>query len=168
MSEREIPAAISTEMANQTFGRYNGLYAPTGADKARVFQVNSIIDFDPQDPETYAIGLKKIKEGISHALVRMDIDFTNACNNDCPPCFARELRERYPVEIPYEKAVRLLTDLNHLGCDCVRFTGGGDPLTHPNFVGLVRYSGANFRTVIDTNGDYLCKPEYTEAIAQSA
>lgn len=168
MSERETPTAISTQMANQTFGRYNALYAPTGADKARVFQVNSIIDFDPQDPEVYADGLKKVREGISHALVRMDIDFTNACNNDCPPCFARWLREKYPVEIPYEKGIRLLADLKHLGCDCVRFTGGGDPLMHPNFVDLVKYSGANLRTVVDTNGDYLCMPGYSEAIAQSA
>lgn len=162
-------AGISTETANLTFGRYNALYAPPGIDnKARLLQVNSIVDFDPQEPQIYAEGLRKIQGGLTHALVRMDVDFTNACNNNCPPCFARPLREKYPGEIPYPKAIRLLNDLKHLGCDCVRMTGGGDPLKHPDFIDLVGYIGANFRTLIETNGDYLDKPGYTEAIAQSA
>ncbi|MFA6016794.1 MAG: radical SAM protein [Patescibacteria group bacterium] len=169
MVERAVSTSISTQAANLAFGKYNALYAATKPDnRSHVLQVNSIVDFDPQDPETYANGIKMIREGIPHALVRMDIDFTNACNNNCPDCFARGLREGYPGEIPYSRAENLTADLKHLGCDCVRMTGGGDPLKHPDFTDLVGLLGSNFRTLVETNGDYLCKPGYTEAIAHSA
>ena len=44
---------ISTLVANETFGKYNALLARNGTSQYLI-KVNSIVDFDPQDPVVYA------------------------------------------------------------------------------------------------------------------
>lgn len=170
MAEQLInePTQVSTHEADLSFGRYDALVAQSQKGTSHIFGVNGIIDFDPQDPDIYVAGVRNILAGSDPTPVRVDIDFTNRCNNDCPPCFARDLRTKYPDEMPLSVGVKLLADLKKIGVDCVRFTGGGDPLKHQDFPTLVSQAGKSMRTVIETNGDYLSNPGYIAAIAANA
>ena len=74
------------------------------------------------------------------------IDLTNRCNSNCIACWTGSplLRDRAPApawfeqELPGPLVHALLRDLAAMGCEMVRFTGGGEPLMHPEFEDLVR------------------------------
>lgn len=74
------------------------------------------------------------------------VDLTNRCNTNCIACWTYSplLRDKAaPVtwkrqELPGAVARRLVDDLAVIGTRRVRFTGGGEPLLHPDFHELVR------------------------------
>ncbi len=89
------------------------------------------------------------------------IDLTNRCNNNCIGCWTRSplLRDMEPTakwvseEIPYDSIMHLLNDLHDLGTRRVRFTGGGEPLIHPQLDEILKAcKQRDLITCITTNG----------------
>ena len=92
------------------------------------------------------------------------IDLTNRCNNNCIGCWTRSplLRDMEPTakwvseEIPYDSILHLLNDLHDLGTRRVRFTGGGEPLIHPQLDEILKAcKQRDLVTCITTNGTRL-------------
>ena len=92
------------------------------------------------------------------------VDLTNHCNNNCIACWTRSplLRDQGPAPAWFEQQLdgrvmrRALTDLAAMGCEIVRFTGGGEPTLHPDFAELVTLStDAGMRVAVTTNGTTL-------------
>lgn len=71
--------------------------------------------------------------------VTCEIDLSNYCQNRCNFCmFADYLHETRTV-LPFNLALKTITELARLGTKSITFTGGGEPLTHPNFQGLSKW-----------------------------
>jgi MoaA/NifB/PqqE/SkfB family radical SAM enzyme len=62
--------------------------------------------------------------GPSHA----ELDLTDRCNVACYFCNQQDTRTR--LQIPIERALRLIDELAECGTRSVRLSGGGDPLFH--------------------------------------
>ena len=89
------------------------------------------------------------------------IDLTNRCNGNCIACWTGSplLRDKAPApawferELPGPMVHVLLRDLAAMGCEIVRFTGGGEPLLHPEFEDLARAAAGNgLRCHVTSNG----------------
>ncbi len=89
------------------------------------------------------------------------IDLTNRCNSNCIACWTGSplLRDKAPApawferELPGPMVHVLLRDLAAMGCEIVRFTGGGEPLLHPEFEDLARAAAGNgLRCHVTSNG----------------
>ncbi len=73
------------------------------------------------------------------------IDATNRCNNNCLPCWTNSplLGEFGPPaqwhrqEMPSDQLLRLIDELADLGAKRIRFSGGGEPLLHPEIFAAV-------------------------------
>jgi MoaA/NifB/PqqE/SkfB family radical SAM enzyme len=95
----------------------------------------------------------------------VQIDLTNACNNDCIACWCRSPmlgdkalpRDQWDIELPYDKVIELLDDLVALGCGATFLAGSGEPMMHTRIMdvlaaikerGLRLYLNTNF-TLID-------------------
>lgn len=92
------------------------------------------------------------------------VDLTNRCNNNCIACWTRSplLRDQGPPPAWHEHQLdgavirRTLRSLAAMGCEIVRFTGGGEPTLHPDFEDLVALAaGAGMRVAVTTNGTTL-------------
>ncbi len=118
-------------------------------------------------PESLDIWINSIGENILKnriAPIRLDIDITNRCNNDCIMCFSRNLPQ---TSLDIEHITSIIEDFAALGGMSVRLTGGGDCLTHPDIVSILELVGKNnLLLTIETNGDILCSPEIAEAVAK--
>jgi MoaA/NifB/PqqE/SkfB family radical SAM enzyme len=74
------------------------------------------------------------------------VDLTNRCNSNCIACWTGSplLRGQAPApewfsrQLPTPVVHELLRDLAGMGCEIVRFTGGGEPLLHPHLEELVQ------------------------------
>jgi len=101
------------------------------------------------------------------------IDATNRCNNNCLGCWTRSplLRDREPPsrwgqqELPLRSLLGLIDDLADLGTRRVRFTGGGEPLLHPQIDEvLAACKQRGLITCLTTNGTLLT-PERARSFA---
>lgn len=99
-------------------------------------------------------------QGPQHVVV----DLTNHCNNNCIACWTRSplLREQRPEpewfaqELDGTVIRNTLIALASMGCEIVRFTGGGEPTLHPSFEELVDVStNEGMRVAVTTNGTTL-------------
>lgn len=88
------------------------------------------------------------------------IDPTNRCNNNCLPCWTNSplLGEFGPPEnwhrqeMPGEMLLTLIDELAGLGTKRIRFTGGGEPLMHPDiFTAVDRVKSKGMICAITTN-----------------
>ena len=95
------------------------------------------------------------------APVTCEIDITDGfCNNKCKHCFFGTNTKYAPIIIPKEKIMALFDELKELGVKGIEFTGGGEPLTHPNCVEIISYAiECGFNVGIVTNGLLLEKIE---------
>lgn len=75
-----------------------------------------------------------LDKGYTYAPVTMEIDLTNRCNNKCPGCTGYKADAK---QMPYELATRLIREFGETGVRGLIFTGGGEPLLHPNTSQLV-------------------------------
>jgi len=91
--------------------------------------------------------------------VRVDIDVTQRCTSRCYFCYSR----RYATDSPYKEAEisleefeTLIAELAQGGTRTIRFTGGGEPLIHPDIRAMIpipqRYG---LRSCLITNADLL-------------
>ena len=107
-------------------------------------------------------GMNHDGEGHLEGPIRAAIDLTNLCNHDCPWCEPQKYREETVRDkrhtLPVDVALGVLEDLRLMDCKTVNFSGGGEPLLHPDFGTILRFAArAGFRTWVVTNGRYIDK-----------
>lgn len=76
------------------------------------------------------------------------VDLTNKCNLHCLSCWlyspflkeARPSQEWLREELSRDTVCRLIDDLACLGTKRIRFTGGGEPFIHPQFLEMIEYA----------------------------
>lgn len=102
-------------------------------------------DFFPESPFEYIETIRKtLTTHINNPLdyvqpVQVDIDITQICNSNCTFCFSRQYQNKHYKNaiIGLKRLESVLEELAQLGTKCVRFSGGGDALTHPNIKDLL-------------------------------
>lgn len=151
---------------NVQYGKWNAVLATNGNHSFVFYQNHSKIF--PEPLRAWTDALKKSAETGTMFPVRLDIDITNICCNDCVMCFARELREKHKTHIALPKLLNIFEDFQKQGGASVRLTGGGDCLTHPSIVPVLNHLGnTDLKITIETNGDLLSRPKTREAVAKN-
>ena len=148
------------------YGKWNALVAEDACGRVLGWIPAHDGDFFPESPLDHVESLRSARvQGIKGDEltgvwpVRVDIDITQACNNKCTFCYSRPYfpddvyREQY---IPKKHLRDLLSELAAGGTRCVRFTGGGEPLLHPNIREMLPLAHTHgMRLCVITNGDML-------------
>lgn len=105
--------------------------------------------------------------------VSVEFDLSNKCPHDCPMCSfgtsaSHGYRQQNWVTFPYERALTLLDELAALGVLSVTFTGGGEPLIHPQAADILEHATrAGLQWGLVTNG-VLLKGRVADACAAGA
>jgi MoaA/NifB/PqqE/SkfB family radical SAM enzyme len=89
--------------------------------------------------------------------ISAQLDLTTSCNLDCTFCTARNDRKK-PKNVDMKKFEETLDGLKELGCKGIEITGGGEPLMHKDFEGiilLIKKKGFDIGLV--TNGALISK-----------
>ncbi len=77
---------------------------------------------------------------------------TRTCNLRCVHCYSDSFAQKYPGELTGAQARGVLDDLAAFGVPAVLFSGG-EPLTRPDLLELMRYAtGKGLRVTLSTNG----------------
>jgi radical SAM protein with 4Fe4S-binding SPASM domain len=77
---------------------------------------------------------------------------TRTCNLRCVHCYSDSFAQKYPGELTGDQARTVLDDLAAYGVPAVLFSGG-EPLTRPDLLELMRYAtGKGLRVTLSTNG----------------
>ena len=108
----------------------------------------------------YLDQVEKLLNGEFVPPVTVEIDPSNKCMLKCNFCMFENYRDCNNQILPWSVYQTLLGDLKDLGTKSITFTGGGEPLTHPQFnqmVGAALISG--FQLGLVTNGVNLEKLE---------
>jgi len=143
-----------TASLTKTFNAWDGMLAAQGS-RLTILPANAS-KFYPEDPLDFIDSLKTYMRTGDIAPIRADIDISNWCNNDCIMCFDCAFRKSNSTIIPREKVISTFENLVKLGVKSVRFTGGGEPLTHPHFIEFVKkLHDLGFLITLETNGDGL-------------
>lgn len=96
--------------------------------------------------------VKNQQDGNLETIVVSEIDMTNKCNSRCPKCIGW-FGEQNKYELSSQEAFNYLCQLKDVGCRAVIFTGGGEPLMHPNTPQMLRYAkGVGLDVALITNG----------------
>lgn len=96
--------------------------------------------------------------GRDNTLITAEIDLTNRCNHKCPKCtgWAKGLTAD---QLDTGEAKSYITELSEHGVRGLIFTGGGEPLLHPDVYELIDYAWQDKLDVgLITNGTLL--PDY--------
>jgi wyosine [tRNA(Phe)-imidazoG37] synthetase (radical SAM superfamily) len=94
--------------------------------------------------------------------IRANLDLTNLCNHKCFFCEpetyrAETVRDRRHTMIT-EKAKEVIEDLSLMGCRTLMFSGGGEPMLHPDFGHILRHAKRyRFKVAVVSNGTYISK-----------
>lgn len=116
-------------------------------------------DFFPETIEDYAQRIRHPgADGSPTAPVRIDIDITQHCNNDCSFCFSRHYQDSgyKNALLNASELVDMLDSCSRNGTVTARFCGGGEPLTHPEIRTVLSLpSRFGLRSCLITNGDLL-------------
>ena len=102
--------------------------------------------------------LKSIVEGEITYPISCEVDVSNYCNHSCIWCINGKFRKREKTMWEKDKLLDVFNQLSEAGVKSVTFTGGGEPLIHPDislFLRFVRERG--MQTAIVTNGGLLDK-----------
>lgn len=147
-----------------TYGLWNcvGAYDQTGRLLEAVAAHDG--DFFPESPLDH---IERIREGLrlseirrhNYWPVRVDVDITQKCTRNCYFCYSRRYAFQplyLNAEIPATIFEAILEELADGGTKSIRFTGGGEPLIHPEIKEMLllpkRYA---LRSCLITNGDLL-------------
>ena len=104
----------------------------------------------------HAERIKKILKGVLPSPVCAQIDLCNICNHNCLWCYYRFFRHRAPVMMPTTRSLSLIDELASFGVKSALFTGGGEPLMHPDFCKIIRHAHSNgLKVGLSTNGALL-------------
>lgn len=150
----------------ESYGLWNSLSAYDQAGKLIAIIPAHDGDFFPESPLDHVELLRKTvltgKTDRYHFWpVRVDIDITQKCTSNCYFCYSRQyaFNQLYSdAEISAATFEAIIEELAKGGTRSVRFTGGGEPLIHPEIkrmLPLPQHYG--LRSCIITNGDLLDK-----------
>jgi len=99
---------------------------------------------------------KAIGQGKNVYPLSYEIDPSNLCNHGCIWCMYEDFMLEKKEMIGKEKLRSVVDEILGLGARSITFTGGGDPLTHPETVELIpRIKQAGTSVAIITNGGLL-------------
>jgi len=107
--------------------------------------------------DTYAGVINKI-------MINPSIDFTNACNLNCPYCYIEEKnsirKKRKPSELTYDETIRIIDEFASLGAKTINIVGAGEPTIDFHFYEIIEYIFSHgMTTVLFTNGIKLAHDE---------
>src|ERR1051325_9855990 len=75
--------------------------------------------------------------GDNRGPIRANLDLTNLCNHKCYFCEPAEYRaetvRNKKHTLDTQHAMEVIHDLRAMGCWTLGFSGGGEPLLHPDF-----------------------------------
>lgn len=98
----------------------------------------------------------RIIDGLDQPPLSVEIDPSNLCQLDCEFCINRAYRKQNAVNLGLNAYIRLVSDLKRLGVESITFTGGGEPLMHPQFKEMVYIAKSfGFEIGLITNGVFL-------------
>ncbi len=101
---------------------------------------------------------KAIVRGENPYPISYEIDPSNTCNHECIWCMYDDFMQRKKTMISKEMFRPMIEEILSLGAKSITFTGGGDPLTNPQTIGLMPYIKQNGVSVaLITNGGLLNK-----------
>jgi GTP 3',8-cyclase len=98
--------------------------------------------------------------------VTLEVDLTNACNHRCSFCFYADNLNRQivngksvpPPRLELETIKKTLVEASQLGVKGVSFSGGGEPLAHPEFFNILKFTNQNnIDCGLITNGSLIFK-----------
>lgn len=81
--------------------------------------------------------IKNYLDGEGDTLIVAELDLTNRCNNYCPFCAGGRANLG---SLTSQEVESFLIQLRNIGAEAVIFTGGGEPLLHPDIVRIVRFA----------------------------
>ncbi len=83
-------------------------------------------------------------------LVSVELDLTNVCDNNCPKCTGK--REN-PVSLTMEQLKKFIDEFVEADGKSIILAGGGEPLLHPDFIGILYYiKSKGLRVGVYSNG----------------
>jgi len=102
--------------------------------------------------------VKKFMNGEDVFPVNFEFSITNLCNLDCFWCIERYYREKYPVHIKTDVAMRAISEMAELGTQSITFEGGGEPTVHPDATKIFKHAiDVGLEAGLITNGVLLEK-----------
>jgi MoaA/NifB/PqqE/SkfB family radical SAM enzyme len=119
---------------------------------------NDINPFNSMKVLCYSNEIKKILKGKIPSPITVNIDLSNICNHNCIWCFSREYNANNPAIMKKELIDKIVNDLISLKTKSVILSGGGEPLTNPNFeYAISLLTKHNISVGLNTNGELLHK-----------
>ncbi|MBU4590011.1 MAG: radical SAM protein [Candidatus Omnitrophica bacterium] len=90
--------------------------------------------------------------------ITVELDMTNVCNHRCPECSGWYFRDRNGDFLPLDMARDIVRQLAEAKVRGLIFTGGGEPLCHPDIIEIVRLAhGLKLDIGFITNGTLIDK-----------
>ncbi len=112
-----------------------------------------ITPFTPFKLLHHADRVRGMLAGLTVFPVSVELDLSNVCNHACPWCSFNGFRQDNWVHLPSERALSLLDELRELGVQSITFTGGGEPLVHPQAAAILSHAASlGFKIGLVTNG----------------
>jgi MoaA/NifB/PqqE/SkfB family radical SAM enzyme len=88
--------------------------------------------------------------------ITVELDMTNLCNHRCPECAGWYFHDRTPDSLSYVLAEKIIRQLGGAHVRGLIFTGGGEPLCHPQILRAVSAAGGQGLDIgFITNGSLL-------------
>lgn len=117
--------------------------------------------------------LQSFKDNVVLAPIYIRIKPTNRCNHNCYFCvYKSNLSKMHENanridEIPVNKMYEILDDISNIGVKAITFSGGGEPLFHPNINTILKQTLKNkLNLSVITNGQNL-NNESAELLTQA-
>lgn len=129
--------------------------------------------FQPLKLLRHADRVETMLRGLTVYPVSVEFDLSNKCPHDCPMCSfgtskSQGYRQQAWVTFPAPRAHALLDEFAALGVQSVTFTGGGEPLIHPDAASLFAHAAAvGLQYGLVTNGVLLVE-KVRDVVAESA
>jgi radical SAM protein with 4Fe4S-binding SPASM domain len=102
---------------------------------------------------SHADKINQLLNGKIPSPVRVVLEPTNLCNQNCVFCFYSNFRTDNQIYLSREKLFELAEDFKKLGVRSVSLVGGGEPMIHPAIYDLIHwFHGNNILISITTNG----------------
>lgn len=97
-------------------------------------------------------------DGNYHAPITCEIDPSNRCQLNCSFCMYKKFRNDENVDLDFDIYTKLLKDLSIEKVKSITFTGGGEPLLHPQIIKMITLAyETGFDIGLITNGVSLNK-----------
>jgi MoaA/NifB/PqqE/SkfB family radical SAM enzyme len=104
--------------------------------------------------------LDQLRRGELPLPTQVQLDLTGRCNHHCQYCYYEHLDKDFNTDM----AINLINELAENGKPAVQFTGGGEPLMHPDFSKVAhRVLAAGMHFALVTNGALL-KEEHMQLL----